>query len=267
VWLWSESRTHYATLEPDYPHLDERGKIEGMSVPSKTDRIPNATVACAVFFAAFVVMIAVCCKRTPVEQKEDDIRISRAVQDAIFRDHSIRTKDITISCNKGVVTLSGSLTGDDERLAAQKDAAQVPGVTSVINAFEMPSTLKTVDDQMTGRNKKPSQPLEDLASGVLARIPVNPRLAFQDDLDEIARRNSYTRKDDDDIRALVLKAAAEEGVSVTEKQITVSRRYGELDIVVRFHEKDGSETTVRAPIETTVPAPKTKVRPATRVTN
>ena len=56
---------------------------------------------------------------------------------------------------------------------------------------------------------------------------------FQDDLDEIARRNSYTNKTDDDLRAMVMKHASDLEIPLKEDQITISRVDG-LGISVHY---------------------------------
>jgi uncharacterized protein DUF4845 len=59
--------------------------------------------------------------------------------------------------------------------------------------------------------------------------------SFRDDLDEIARRVSYTpNKTDDEIRAQVIKQAGEDGVQLKEDEITLSRDGAGLGITVHY---------------------------------
>src|SRR5262245_7281890 len=58
---------------------------------------------------------------------------------------------------------------------------------------------------------------------------------FQDDLDDIARRNSYTSKTDDDIKQMVMVKARSSGISVKEEQVTVTRNTDGVAISVRYH--------------------------------
>ena len=46
---------------------------------------------------------------------------------------------------------------------------------------------------------------------------------FQDELDDIARRNSYMNRSDDDVRQTVIKKASDMGIPLKEEQITVNR--------------------------------------------
>jgi BON domain len=62
-----------------------------------------------------------------------DSQIASDVQNKIFSDSNVPDKQITINSNKGVVTLSGSVSSDAARTAAASDAAQIDGVKTVVN--------------------------------------------------------------------------------------------------------------------------------------
>jgi len=64
--------------------------------------------------------------------------------------------------------------------------------------------------------------------------PYFHKYEFQDDLDDIVRRNSYTNKTDDDVRAVVIKQADSEGIQLKEDQITISRGGEGLGITVHY---------------------------------
>jgi hypothetical protein len=57
---------------------------------------------------------------------------------------------------------------------------------------------------------------------------------FQDDLDDIARRNSYTTKNDDDVKQMVISKAKSEDIILKEDQIVVSRGGDGLGISVHY---------------------------------
>jgi hypothetical protein len=57
---------------------------------------------------------------------------------------------------------------------------------------------------------------------------------FQDDLDDIARIDSYSRRSDDEVRGTVIKKAEERGISLREDQITVSRIPAGIGISVHY---------------------------------
>ena len=57
---------------------------------------------------------------------------------------------------------------------------------------------------------------------------------FQDTLDDIARRNSYTTRTDDDLKQIVIAKAKEMDIAVKEDQITVSHQSATLGITVHY---------------------------------
>jgi hypothetical protein len=57
---------------------------------------------------------------------------------------------------------------------------------------------------------------------------------FQDNLDEIARRNSYTQKTDDDVRAVVIQQAGSLDIPLKEDQIAISRGGDGMGISVHY---------------------------------
>ncbi len=63
----------------------------------------------------------------------DDAQIGSEVQQKIFSDSTVKSRDITVQSANGVVTLSGQVATDAERTEAANQAAQVPGVKTVVN--------------------------------------------------------------------------------------------------------------------------------------
>jgi hypothetical protein len=58
---------------------------------------------------------------------------------------------------------------------------------------------------------------------------------FQDELDDIARHNSYVNRSDDDVRGTVIKKAEEiVGVKLKDDQITITRLSDGLGISVHY---------------------------------
>ena len=57
---------------------------------------------------------------------------------------------------------------------------------------------------------------------------------FQDGLDDIARKNSYTQASDDDIRRFVVRKAETEDIKLREDQVVVTRSTEGLGISVRY---------------------------------
>lgn len=69
-----------------------------------------------------------------------DAQIVSEVQNRINTDFAVPNKQITVTSNNGVVTLSGQVGNDMERAAAANDAAQVQGVRTVVNNLQVSPT-------------------------------------------------------------------------------------------------------------------------------
>ena len=65
-----------------------------------------------------------------------DSQVTSDVQTKINSDSNIQTKQISVTADKGVVTLSGTVASDLERSAAANDASQIEGVKTVINNLQ-----------------------------------------------------------------------------------------------------------------------------------
>jgi Domain of unknown function (DUF4845) len=58
---------------------------------------------------------------------------------------------------------------------------------------------------------------------------------FQDALDDIARKNSYTASSDDDIKKAVIAKGEAEDIKLKEDQIVITRVRDMLGITVKYH--------------------------------
>jgi BON domain-containing protein len=65
-----------------------------------------------------------------------DSQVTSDVQSKINSDSNIQTKQISVTADKGVVTLSGTVASDLERSAAANDAGQIEGVKTVVNNLQ-----------------------------------------------------------------------------------------------------------------------------------
>ena len=64
--------------------------------------------------------------------------------------------------------------------------------------------------------------------------PVINNYQFQDELDDIARRATYSAKSEDDVRETVIKKAASMDIALKEDQIAVTRSAEGLGITVHY---------------------------------
>ena len=63
----------------------------------------------------------------------DDSAITTKVKAALAGDSSVKSSDVSVTTNSGVVTLSGQVDNSDQKSAAVKDASNVAGVKDVTN--------------------------------------------------------------------------------------------------------------------------------------
>ena len=68
---------------------------------------------------------------------KNDQQVATDVQNKINADTSFPDKGLSVSAAKGVVTLTGNVSSDAARNTAANDAAQVPGVKTVINNLQV----------------------------------------------------------------------------------------------------------------------------------
>ncbi len=90
----------------------------------KARYFPTFVVAAALWFGA--------CGATKVEGP-NDAAITSAIQARLFQDATLKTRDIRVDSQKGVVTLTGTVASDVEKLAVEGLARQASGVTQVID--------------------------------------------------------------------------------------------------------------------------------------
>ncbi|MEO8724992.1 MAG: BON domain-containing protein [Acidobacteriaceae bacterium] len=88
---------------------------------------------------ALALAVATGCNKNPATLSPSaaapatDQQISVDVQSKILGDSAVSNKQLTINANDGVVSLSGEVSSDVERIAAANDAGSVAGVKTVIN--------------------------------------------------------------------------------------------------------------------------------------
>jgi hypothetical protein len=63
----------------------------------------------------------------------DDKTITRRIQAKLYHDATLKTRDISVIAQNGLVTLSGQVSSEDERALAEHLAAAEPGVKNVID--------------------------------------------------------------------------------------------------------------------------------------
>ena len=84
-----------------------------------------------------------------------DSQLTSDVQGKINSDGNIQNKQISVTADKGVVTLSGTVASDLERSAAATDAGQVEGVKTVINNLQASSASNSAPQSASNMDSMP----------------------------------------------------------------------------------------------------------------
>lgn len=97
---------------------------------------------------------------TGCTSSRSDAQIAQDVQNKINSDANIQNKQVTITSDKGMVTLTGSANSDVERADAGNDAGQVQGVKTVVNNLQvasaaMPAQNMNDMNQQSAANPEP----------------------------------------------------------------------------------------------------------------
>jgi BON domain-containing protein len=74
------------------------------------------------------------CSRKP---ERTDAQVASDVQNKIYADAGIQSRQVSVQASSGVVTLNGSVDSDVERTAAANDAGAIDGVRTVINNLQV----------------------------------------------------------------------------------------------------------------------------------
>lgn len=99
----------------------------------------------------------------------DDAQIAGEVQQKIFSDPSVQSRQITVQSANGIVTLSGYTTNENERAAAASAAAQVPGVKTVVNNLQVGAPANASAQPAPAPEPAAAQPPEEPAPAPAAR--------------------------------------------------------------------------------------------------
>jgi BON domain len=88
-------------------------------------------------------------------QNSDDNAITTAIQAKLFQDPSLKTQDIHVSTQDGVVTLTGTVDSPDAQSAVDKIASMEPGVVKVIDSLSVAAAASTPPDNGNQDNSAP----------------------------------------------------------------------------------------------------------------
>jgi hypothetical protein len=93
------------------------------------------------------------CSRKP---ERTDAQVAGDIQDKIYSDQAIQSRQMSVQAANGIVTLSGDVSSDTERTAAASDAGEIEGVKTVINNLQVQQAQAT-PSQPVRREKNQNQ--------------------------------------------------------------------------------------------------------------
>lgn len=93
-----------------------------------------------VLLSALMLAMLAGCSRTPART---DAQVASDVQNKIYSDAAVQSRDISVQAASGVVTLTGNVTSDAERNAVANDAGAVSGVKTVVNNLQVQEAQAT----------------------------------------------------------------------------------------------------------------------------
>lgn len=131
------------------------------------------------------------CKAKPAAT--DDASLNTQVQSRIASDSALAGQQIQPSVNNGVVTLGGTVTNDTARVLAANDAAQVPGVRTVVNNLAVQAAGATPPTLPAASAMEPNAPTPSSSSrsakpsaashpAPMKEMPPPPQQSAQDQL-------------------------------------------------------------------------------------
>ena len=97
----------------------------------KTSRTPYVVLVIGLSLA----LLAGCSHNAPPERT--DAQVASDVQNKIYSDAAVQSRTIAVQAASGIVTLSGDVSSDAERIAASNDAGAIQGVRTVINNLQV----------------------------------------------------------------------------------------------------------------------------------
>jgi hypothetical protein len=106
------------------------------SLPTSRTILAAATLALAFSLAG--------CKSSPSAPPADDASLTTALQSRIAGDGALSTESIQSSVKDRIATLNGTVSNEAARSLASADAAQVPGIKTVINNLTVQTPAPTV---------------------------------------------------------------------------------------------------------------------------
>jgi len=105
----------------------------------------------------------------------DDNAITSDIQAKLFADPVLKTRDIRVNSQKGVVTLSGTVSTELEKAAAERFAAREDGVKSVVNMLTVGTAPASQAVETAPTAEAPNPQAEEQAAAPAVKKPKSVR--------------------------------------------------------------------------------------------
>ncbi|MGH9555636.1 MAG: BON domain-containing protein [Terriglobales bacterium] len=123
-------------------------------------------------YASMLAVLMLLAAAVGCSSQPNDTQITSEIQSKLFADPSITGKQIQVSTQAGVVTLSGTVPTDMERAAASNDASQVKGVKTVVNNLQVtPPVVAATEPEPAPVVETRRQPVRRVAARTSAPAP------------------------------------------------------------------------------------------------
>lgn len=110
-------------------------------------------------------------------KKLDDAKMASQIQSRYSQDSGLSSKQLTVQANNGVVTLSGTVDDEAQREAAARQAAEVPGVKTVINNLQVGDSSAAMASQKPEPGEASSAPASAAPSAEAESKPAKTKKA------------------------------------------------------------------------------------------
>lgn len=108
--------------------------------------------------SVIAVLIAVLSLGLGCAKAPNDSQLTQQIQSKFSQDSGLQQKPISVQTSAGVVTLSGTVDNDAQRVAAARYASAAPGVKQVVNNLEVGAALATPPATQTANALPPTKP-------------------------------------------------------------------------------------------------------------
>src|SRR3974390_2704642 len=97
--------------------------------------------------------------------KPSDDSITTSIKARMYSDSSLKSSSVDVSTKDGVVTLTGQVSDDAARLAAEQIATKTDGVKAIVDRTTMapppPAVAENVSPRVPERTRRPEKPARE----------------------------------------------------------------------------------------------------------